>query len=101
MSILNPDGEARELPVLLTKPEKLKKGDLFRHIKAAGGGYGKPYERDIESVLADVISGKITQNHAMEAYGVVIRGEDEIEFSIDKDSTNINRKLLKQTYSKE
>ena len=94
ISIMNPDSESRVLPVLLTKPEKLKNGDLFRHIKAAGGGYGNPLERDPEAVLEDVIAGKVTKEHAVEAYGVVINEDSETGLSINKEDTVVQRKVL-------
>lgn len=38
-----------------------------------GGGYGSPFERDPDMVLADVVSGYVTVQAAADAYGVVIR----------------------------
>ena len=37
----------------------MRKGDLFRHVMAGGGGYGDPLERDPERVLEDVIEEKV------------------------------------------
>lgn len=51
-NIVNPGSGERLLPVLLTKPEDLQKGDLFHHVKASGGGHGDPLERDLDAVLA-------------------------------------------------
>lgn len=73
LNVVNPDREARVLPVLLTTPYPLKKGDLFRHRLAGGGGYGEPFERDPALVLRDVEQGRVTLDHARQAYGVVIR----------------------------
>jgi len=67
------DGRERVLPVLLTKPEPVRRGDLFHHAMAGGGGYGDPLERDPDRVLWDVIEGKVSIPHAAEAYGVVVR----------------------------
>jgi N-methylhydantoinase B len=71
-NIINPDGERRVLPVLTMEPTRLRKGDMFRHIMAGGGGYGDPFTRDPLHVLDDVVQGKITVAHAREAYGVAI-----------------------------
>jgi N-methylhydantoinase B len=73
LNVVNPDGEARVLPVLLTTPYPLRKGDLFRHRLAGGGGYGDPFERDPGLVLRDFGQGRVSADHAREAYGVVIR----------------------------
>jgi N-methylhydantoinase B len=63
------------LPVLLTKPYPMRKGDVFRHVLAGGGGYGDPYQRDPALVQRDVAQGKVTIAHAREAYGVVINAD--------------------------
>src|SRR6185436_11378688 len=55
LNVINPEGEARVLPVLLTDPFPMKKGDLFRHRLAGGGGYGDPFERDPALVLHDLV----------------------------------------------
>ena len=86
-SVINPGPGERILPVLLTQPETLERGDLFRHVKAGGGGYGDPLERDPDAVLADVKLEKITPEHAAEAYGVVILGDVESGFAIDRAAT--------------
>ena len=45
------DGTCEMLPVLLTRTVPMRKGDLFHHVMAGGGGYGDPLERDPELVL--------------------------------------------------
>lgn len=69
-NILNPDGEARELP---PKPTlSIRRGDLFRHVAAGAGGWGDPFQRHPQAVLADVLAEKVTLAQARDAYGVVI-----------------------------
>jgi N-methylhydantoinase B len=72
-NVLNPDGEARELPAktLLT----WTRGDVFRHELAGPGGWGDPLSRDPARVLADVRDEKVTPAHAREAYGVVLTAD--------------------------
>jgi len=50
----------------------LRKGDLARLITGTGGGYGRPHERPVELVQADVRDGYITVDQADELYGVTI-----------------------------
>ena len=50
----------------------------------AGGGWGDPFERDAERVLADVRSGLVSVNSAQEQYGVVINPQT---MDIDWDRT--------------
>jgi len=71
------------LPTLMMKPYPLKKGDVFRHQLAGGGGYGDPHERDVELVQRDALQGRITLAHAREAYGVVLNAD----FSVDTRAT--------------
>jgi N-methylhydantoinase B len=40
---------------------------------AGGGGYGDPFSRAAEAVLADVLDGLVSVEQARQAYGVVIR----------------------------
>lgn len=76
-NIINPDGpDRRVLPVLLTEPATLRRGDVYRHVMAGGGGYGSPLERDPALVLQDFMSGKVTIEHARNAYGVDIVERD-------------------------
>ena len=71
-NIINPGSEDRVLPVLLMAPERLKRGDVFRHIMSGAGGYGDPLERDPARVLDDVIAEKVSIERAAPDYGVVI-----------------------------
>ena len=80
---MNTVNGTKVLPVLLTKPYTLRKGDVFRHQLAGGGGYGDPRERDPALVQRDVEQGKVTRAHAKEAYGVVLNKD----FTIDAVAT--------------
>lgn len=53
--------------------KKTHKGDVLQIIGPCGGGYGDPYERDPESVLADVLDGYFSPESAASDFGVVIR----------------------------
>ena len=78
----------RELPVLVTSPITLRKGDIFHHITPSGGGYGPAFERDPELVLADVRDEKLSVERARRAYGVVIVGEP---LRVDEEATRQER----------
>ena len=85
-SIVNPDTENRMLPVLITDPVTLVKGDLFSHLLPGGGGNGDPLERDPEHVLNDVLEERVTREHARKEYGVVIlEGDPPV---LDRDQTD-------------
>lgn len=52
-------------------------GEMIRGIEAGGGGYGDPFERDPQMVVADVLEGWVSESKAREAYGVVTTGSVE------------------------
>jgi N-methylhydantoinase B len=47
-------------------------GETITILTPGGGGYGNPFERDPELVLADVQRGVVTKDRALTDYGVVI-----------------------------
>jgi N-methylhydantoinase B len=51
----------------------LESGQSIQLNTPGGGGYGDPFERDPERVLADVIAGYVTPEAAEREYGVVVR----------------------------
>ncbi|MCP3674417.1 MAG: hydantoinase B/oxoprolinase family protein [Gammaproteobacteria bacterium] len=59
-------------------------GDNISFHSAGGGGYGNPFERDIEDVRQDVIYEYVTAEGAKDDYGVVI---DPDTFKVDQDAT--------------
>jgi N-methylhydantoinase B len=71
-NVLNPDGAAASLPALPMRAIPLRRGDVFRHTMAGGGGYGDPLARDVRAVLEDVLDDKVSPGHARAAYGVVL-----------------------------
>ena len=90
-SIMNPDTDKKVLPSkFLTS---MKKGEVYRLIQAGAGGYGDPLERDPDAVVADATQGKVTLDHAKEAYGVVLKSNP---LSVDKDATEkLRAEMLK------
>jgi len=70
--VLNPGTPgARVLPVLVTEPVAMRRGDVFRHVLASGGGWGDPLDRDPAAVLEDLRLGRVTIEGARRDYGVV------------------------------
>jgi N-methylhydantoinase B/oxoprolinase/acetone carboxylase alpha subunit len=50
----------------------LSAGDIFRVEMPGGGGFGNPHERDLLSVLHDVLDGFVSAESARSDYGVVV-----------------------------
>ena len=58
-----------------------------------GGGFHPPYEREVESVLDDVLQGYVSKEAAEESYGVVIDAES---WTVDVAATERRRTTLRQ-----
>jgi N-methylhydantoinase B len=57
----------------------LEAGDRMRIVSGGGGGYGPPWERETERVLADLAAGYVTPAHAAEAYGVILAPDGALD----------------------
>ncbi|MBR1231797.1 hydantoinase B/oxoprolinase family protein [Bradyrhizobium sp. AUGA SZCCT0182] len=65
---------------LLRKSDvELNQGDVLRVVSGGGGGYGAGYFRDVESVLADVRDGYVSQESALRDYGVILNEQGDID----------------------
>lgn len=62
----------------------LAQGDVVRFETVGGGGYGHPFDREPDRVLADVLGGFVSVTSASEDYGVVLDSSGE---SIDRAAT--------------
>jgi len=62
----------------------LNKGDIYDIKEAGGGGYGNPYERDVDTVLDDVLDELVSIESAKKEYGVVI---DPDTMQVDMEET--------------
>jgi N-methylhydantoinase B len=85
-TILNPGPDERHLPgkTYLT----LKEGDVLRHELAGAGGWGNPFDRDPERVLADVLNEKVSPPAAERQYGVVLTTDGKL---VDSEATTQRR----------
>ena len=92
--MLNP-GEPRErkLPTMPMASIPLRKGDVFQHISAGGGGFGSAFDRETELVLEDVREGKVSPDAARERYGVII---DPASMTVDSEATRVRRSTMRE-----
>jgi N-methylhydantoinase B len=65
---LGKNGEWSPLPTKFVR--HLDHGDVISHVNPGAGGYGDPFERDPQKVLADVRNGKVSAEAAERDYGV-------------------------------
>lgn len=69
----------------------LKAGDVITIHTGGGGGFGHPWERDIESVRRDVLDGYVTREGAERDYGVVFIADG---LEVDSEKTRYCRAKL-------
>lgn len=73
--VLNPSTSAERLLPSIGDDIPLACGDLLRILTVGGGGWGDPYQRTPEQVLADVRDGAVSIGGARDDYGVVVDSE--------------------------
>lgn len=76
-------------------PRRLLPGDVVTTVSSGGGGWGNPYERSPDLVLADVMNGIVTLEAARRQYGVVI-GPDGIDWDETARMRRSQRIILNQ-----
>ncbi len=69
--------------------ETIRPGERAANKNPGGGGYGNPFERDVEKVLQDVKNGLVSVVGAREDYGVVIA--DDRVLTVDRTATDALR----------
>jgi N-methylhydantoinase B len=60
---------------------RFRPGEIVSNRSGGGGGYGDPFDRPPEAVLADVIDGYVSRQAAEEDYGVAVTTDLEIDWS--------------------
>ncbi len=68
----------------------LERGDVFVMETSGGGGFGDPFQREAESVLADVRAGYVTEDGAREDYAVIVR-----DGAVDEEETRARRQAAR------
>ncbi|MCK8784377.1 hydantoinase B/oxoprolinase family protein [Roseomonas sp. NAR14] len=89
MNTLTRDGATEVLPSKFCIT--IRRGDVFRHEVAGGGGWGDPLERDPAAVLRDVRNGLVSPGAARDDYGVVV---DTGRWAVDEPATAALRREL-------
>ena len=78
------DGEGRRVEAPSKFVRRMRRDEIFRAEMPGSGGHGDPLRRDPAAVAEDVRQEKITAQHALDAYGVVV---DPDTFSVDRIAT--------------
>lgn len=86
LAVIRADGSIEDPDV--HKFVTLNTGDIYDIKEAGGGGYGNPFERDLDKVLNDVLDELVSLDSAREDYGVVI---NPATMKIDRAATSALR----------
>ena len=65
--------------------ETINPGERAANMNPGGGGYGDPFERDVDAVVWDVKNGLVSFEGAREDYGVIFA--DEAKLIVDMEGT--------------
>lgn len=65
--------------------ETIQPGERAANKNPGGGGYGNPFERDVQKVVEDVRNGLVSLEGARLDYGVVIADRDSL--TVDHEAT--------------
>ena len=82
--LVNPGRPDERILRPLSDGNIVKRGDIVRVETGGGGGWGHPFDREPDRVLADVRGGFVSRSSAAENYGVVLTDDGR---SIDRTAT--------------
>jgi N-methylhydantoinase B len=86
--IVNPGTPDERVLKPLSDGNVLKRGDIIRLETGGGGGWGHPFDREAERVLADVRGGFVSRESAERDYGVILSADGR---SVDQAATDKRR----------
>jgi N-methylhydantoinase B len=87
--IVNPGRPDARLLAPLSDGNIVRRGDILRIETGGGGGWGHPFDREPERVLADVLGGFVGAASAAEHYGVILAADQR---SLDLAATAARRR---------
>jgi N-methylhydantoinase B len=73
------NGDVRPIPAKVTM--SVQQGALIVHEQAGAGGFGDPFDREMQLILDDIKDGKITPAFAKDRHGVMLTDEGAIDES--------------------
>jgi N-methylhydantoinase B len=91
--VINPGRREERVLEPLSDGNIVRRGDVVRIETGGGGGWGHPFDREPERVLADVLGGFVARASAEAHYGVVLRKDGA---SLDMAETRVRRRCRPQ-----
>lgn len=91
VKLTKPNGETQNQPKIDVM--RLEKGDIVQLVSPSGGGWGNPFARTKEKVLHEVEAGLLSEERALQQYGVKVY-RDHNEWKIDDEQTSRLREKM-------
>jgi N-methylhydantoinase B len=82
--VVNPGTPQERVLAPLSDGNRVRRGDVVLIETGGGGGWGHPFDREPERVLADVMGGFVSAESALRDYGVVLRADGR---AVDAEAT--------------
>src|SRR5690349_20029707 len=99
--VIDPGGPDEREVDALADAEVVKAGQVVRIRTTGGGGWGDPLARAPESVVRDVVWGKVSSDAALRDYGVVLTGSaDDGTLGFD-DAATADERSSRSSWSKD
>jgi N-methylhydantoinase B len=93
-AVINPGTPQERVVPPISDGHVVRRGDRVRIETGGGGGWGDPFDREPERVLADVRGGFVSREAAARDYGVVIAADGR---SVDEAATRSRRAVRPAT----
>lgn len=94
IGLVRGDGQAVSFRSGKVDNHPIAAGDRLIVETGGGGGYGPPWERAVDLVLADLRSGYVSPAQAAEHYGIVVSDPGDGIFEVDGERTGARRHEL-------
>ncbi len=92
--VIDPGGPNERTMEGLVDDEPVRAGEVIRIRTTGGGGWGDPFDRDLDAVRRDVLWAKVSRAAAERDYGVLVSGPDDAPV-VDVDATSVLREKLR------
>jgi N-methylhydantoinase B len=77
--VINPGRAGERIVAPISDGTVVRRGDVVRIETGGGGGYGHPFDREPERVLADIRAGFVSPASAERDYGVVLGSDLDVD----------------------
>jgi N-methylhydantoinase B len=91
--VIDPGGPDERVMEGLVDDELVCAGEVIRIRTTGGGGWGDPFDRELDDVRRDVLWGKVSREAAEHDYGVIVTGPADEPVIDDAATTELRKRL--------